>query len=210
MILCLNKNINSRSKNWGTVSMKNKFYIVFLLTFFIISCKKSQNIILRDYIVNNEFMDEDDDSISGFLKEKISLLTPYGYMKLGPIGFDTGYQFDFFIYLNNIPKKIWCIEKAKIKIDSMSFSIPSFTENKFSSIDFYDNFSIKTCRNAEPVFYSSLLIPKYSVLHFTKNGNLDSIVIYGETVLNGKTIKDGTVIKVKNRNLELEKAEGIQ
>jgi hypothetical protein len=114
------------------------------------------------------------------------------------------------IYKNNIPKKIWCIEKANIKIDSMSFSIPSFSENKFSSVDFYDNFSIKTCRNAEPVFYSSLLIPKYSVLHFTKNGNLDSIVIYGETVLNGKTIKDGTVIKVKNRNLELEKTEGIQ
>ena len=74
MILCLNKNINSRSKNWGTVSMKNKFYIVFLLTFFIISCKKSQNIILRDYIVNNEFMDEDDDSISGFLKDVFNKL----------------------------------------------------------------------------------------------------------------------------------------
>lgn len=194
----------------GMVSMKNKFYVVFLLIFFITSCKKAQDIILKDYIVNNEFMDENEDGISGFLKEKISLLTPYGYMKIGPIGFDTGYQFDFLIYKNNIPKKIWLIEKANIKIDSMNVSIPDFTENKFSSVDFYDNFSIKTCRNAEPVFYSSLLIPKYSVLHFTKNGNLDCVVIYGETDINGKKIKDGTVIRVKNRNLEIDETESIQ
>ena len=56
----------------GMVSMKNKFYVVFLLIFFITSCKKAQDIILKDYIVNNEFMDENEDGISGFLKEKIS------------------------------------------------------------------------------------------------------------------------------------------
>lgn len=183
-------------------NMKTKF-LIFFLVIFIISCERFQNNILKDCIISNEFFDETEDTISGFLKKEILLQTPYGYMKTGPIGFDTGYQFDFMIYKNNRPKKIWLIENTKIKIDTMNFTVPAFSENKYSYIDFYDNYSIKTCRNAEPVLYSGLNIPKYSVFHFTPNGNLDCIVIYGETDFNGIRLQDGTVINVKNHNLEI-------
>ncbi len=187
-------------------SMKNRFSVILLIMFVIISCK-THNVNLKDYIINNEFFDEDDDSISGFLKESITLKTPYGKMKIGPIGFDTGYQFDFLIYKNNIPKKIWLIEKVKIKVDKINFNIPTFSENQFSYVDFYDNYSIKNCRNAESILYLDLLIPKYSVLHFTRNGKIDSIVIYGETNYNGKKLEDGTIIKVKHNSIVVATSE---
>ncbi len=184
-------------------NMKNRLLLILLVCFALISCKTTSNVILKDYINNDEFMDEDEESISGFLRETITLKTPYGKMKTGPIGFDTGYQFDFLIYKNNIPKKIWLIEKAKINIDKMNFYIPTFSENQFSYVDFYDNYSIKTCRNSETIMYLDLLIPKFSVLNFSKDGKLDCIVIYGETSFKGKILEDGTIIKIKNNNIEV-------
>lgn len=174
---------------------------LFVFLFSLVSCVNSK-INYEDFIVQNDFKCEENGIIYGFLREDIEIKTPYGTMRVGPIGFESGYHYDFAVYNNNVPAKIWLTESASVFIDNMQITIPSYYDNEYSYIDFHNNFVIKQCRIMEPVTFDGFNIPRDTALHFDKNGKLECFVVLEDVLFRGKAIKAFTQMNISNGKIQ--------
>jgi hypothetical protein len=188
-----------------TGNLVNKGFLFIFVISFLTSCiiippsKYKDNFIYSSFFEDN--FGEADDVECGFLKHDIRVSTPYGVMIVAAHGRDSGYFFDFACYKHGTISMLWPRKRKTVKIDNMHITIPSVSEiakDRYSPVEFFDNFTIKYCITLLDTRFLDYIIPGKTGLHFGRDGKLKSFVICKDWSYNDIRYDDGQEFIVKD------------